>query len=58
MLLTSHVIAAASFEDLDVAFRTHACGFGRRGFGFLSSEACARQVLFAALAAVEGDVAG
>jgi hypothetical protein len=58
MVLTSHVIAAASLEDLDVAFRTHARGFGRRSFGLFSSEACACQVLFAALAAVQGDVAG
>jgi hypothetical protein len=55
---TSHVVATAAFEDLDVAFRTCASGFVRRSFGLLSSTACACKVLLATLVTVECDVAG
>jgi len=56
--LTSHVVTAATLENLDVALRTRACGFGRCSFGLLSSAACDGQVLFTTLATMERDIAG
>ena len=36
MILTSHVVAAVDFMDLDVTARTHTSGLGRLEFRFVS----------------------
>lgn len=53
MVLTSHVIAAVDFVDLDVAARTHASDFGRLELRLVSKISSVSLPLFLGLA-IEG----